>query len=358
MNTTADKVLTIPTTRPTHHRPSLLPLNSLSQSKSVDNMKVFITGAHGYIGSSITRQLVQSGHQVLGLAHHQGATTKLLALGAESFPGSISNPSTLIEAVNQCDAVITLAFNHDIADDPDFVKFLKSIDEDAEAVRVMGSVLNGKPMVVAAGYSWPGDEDGIRRELEARRDPSEAMLPRIKTDMEIWKLAEEGQKVAIVRLPTTVHSSGDTGMIPNLITAGKRAGEVGYIGEGNNCWASVHREDAARLFITALEKLADGSLKTGISLHAIGDEGIPTKAIAETIAKGLDLQAVSVTPEEMTKRAGAVLGMVWGMDIRVSTDRTREWTGWEPKECGLLQDISDGGYLTATESSKLLPEHQ
>jgi nucleoside-diphosphate-sugar epimerase len=321
-------------------------------------MKVFITGAHGYIGSSVTRQLVQSGHQVLGLAHHQEAITKLHALGAAAFQGTISNPSTLIEAVNQCDAVISLAFNHDISIDPDFTKFLKSIDEDAEAVRIMGNVLKGKPMVVAAGYSWPGDDDGIRRELEVKRNPSEAVFPRIKTDIEIWKLADQGEKVAIVRLPTTVHSEWDTGMIPNLITCTRWNGEVGYIGEGNNFWASVHRNDASRLFITALEKLGDGSLKSGISLHAIGDEGIPTKVIAESIAKGLGVQAVSVSQEEMTKRAGAVLGMVWGMDIRVSNEKTKAWTGWKPKECGLLEDIKEGGYLTAPESSKFLPEHK
>jgi nucleoside-diphosphate-sugar epimerase len=320
-------------------------------------MKVFITGAHGYIGSSVTRQLLASGHQVLGLAHHPEASLKLQALGAESFTGTISDPTQLIEAVKQCDAVITLAFNHHIANDPDFSKFLHSIDEDAEAVRVLGNALKGKPMVVAAGYSWPGDKDGVKREeLEEDRDASEAVFPRIKTDLEIWKLAKEGAKVAIVRLPTTVHSPGDTGMIPNIITSNRRSGRVGYINDGQNKWAAVHREDAAKLFIVALEKLADGTLKTGRSLHAIGDEGISTKEISEVIAKGLKIKSESITPEECVKRAGPVLGMVWGMDIRVSNEKTKGWTGWEPIECGLLEDIEKGGYLTGPESSNLLPK--
>lgn len=320
-------------------------------------MKVFITGAHGYIGSSITKQLLASGHQVLGLAHHSEASMKLHSLGAESFPGTISNPAPLNEAVNQCDAVITLAFNHHIANDPDFSKFMNSINEDAEAVRVLGDALKGKPMVVAAGYSWPGDDEGIKREeLEEERDASEAVFPRIKTDLEIWKLAKKGEKVAIIRLPTTVHSAGDTGMIPNLITSARRSGQVGYIGDGQNKWASVHRQDAAKLFIIALEKLGNGSLPTGKSLHANGDEGITTREISEVIAKELGIKSVSITPEECVKRAGPVLGMVWGMDIRVSNEKTKEWTGWEPKECGLLKDIVEGGYFTAPESSNLLPK--
>jgi nucleoside-diphosphate-sugar epimerase len=212
-------------------------------------------------------------------------------------------------------------------------------------------------MVVAAGYSWPGDEEGIKREeLEEGRDASEALFPRIKTDMEIWRLAKEGKKVAIIRLPTTVHSPGDTGMIPNLITSARRSGQVGYVNEGQNKWASVHRKDAAKLFIIALEKLANGSLPSGKSLHAIGDEGISTREISEVIAKGLGISAESITPEECVKRAGPVLGMVWGMDVRVSNEKTKEWTGWEPVECGLLDDIEKGGYLTGPESSNLLPQ--
>jgi len=145
-------------------------------------MRVFITGAHGYIGSSVTKQLLASGHQVLGLVHHPEASLELKALGAESVTGTISDPVPLIEAVNQFDAVITLAFNQHIANDPDFTKFLNSINEDAEAVRVLGNVLEGKPMVVAAGYSWPGDKEGIKgEELEEDRDASEAVFPRTET---------------------------------------------------------------------------------------------------------------------------------------------------------------------------------
>jgi nucleoside-diphosphate-sugar epimerase len=145
-------------------------------------------------------------------------------------------------------------------------------------------------------------------------------------------------------------------MIPNLITSARRSGKVGYIGDGQNKWASVHREDAAKLFIIALEKLGNGSLPSGKSLHAIGDEGITTKEISQVIAKGLGIEAESITPEECVKRAGPVLGMVWGMEVRVSNEKTREWTGWEPVECGLLEDIGKGGYLTAPESCNLLPK--
>jgi len=144
-------------------------------------------------------------------------------------------------------------------------------------------------------------------------------------------------------------------MIPNLITSARRSGTVGYIGNGQNKWASVHREDAAQLFIIALEKLGDGSLTSGKSLHAIGDEGITTKEISEVIAKGLGIGSESISAEECIKRARPVFGMVWGMEIRVSNEKTKEWTGWEPVECGLLEDIVKGGYLTGPQSSNLLP---
>jgi nucleoside-diphosphate-sugar epimerase len=318
-------------------------------------MKVFVTGAHGYIGKSVTAHLIASGHSVLGLAHHESAASQLLALGAQVFHGSLSDPKGLIPAVEQCDAVIALAFNHNMED---MSIFAKSVAEAGEAIKEMGTALGDKKvLVLATGYAWPGDKDGVRREeLEQDLDRSQAMFPRVDADLEIWKLAKKGHRVAIVRLPTTVHGSNDPGMIPNIITASKRAGTVGYIGEGKNRWAAVHREDTAKLFVTAMEKLADGSLQTGRSLHAIGDRGITTKEIAEHIAKGLGIKAESITAEEGAKRYGFIVGMAWGMDVTVSNEKTKEWTGWEPKECGLLEDINEGGYLTGPQHSKFLPK--
>jgi nucleoside-diphosphate-sugar epimerase len=321
-------------------------------------MKVFVTGGHGYIGTTVTQQLLAAGHSVLGLAHHDSAASQLVALGAQVFRGTLSDPKGLIPAVEQSDAVIALAFNHNIGTDMSI--FQQSVADAAAAIREMGTALgDDKVMILATGFPWPGDDQGVRREeLEQDLDASKALFPRVAADIEIWKLAKQGRKVGIVRLPTTVHAphGADSGMIPNIITASKRAGSVGYVGEGANRWAAVHRSDAARLFVSAIDKLKDGSLDTGRSLHAVGDRGITTKEIAETIAKGLGIKAESMTAEESGKRGGFLVGMAWGLDIAVSNEKTKEWTGWEPKECGLLADIVNGGYLTGPEHDKFLPK--
>lgn len=298
-------------------------------------MKVFVTGAHGYIGKSVASQLVASGHTVIGLAHHDRAASALQEAGHSVHRGSLDDLDSLRAGAAAADGVIHLAFNHD------FTQYGKAIETDRAALTALGEVLVGtdKPLVYAQGMVSPGDEAGIQRE-DDEFDPKSAFTPRALADNVAKDLASRGVRIATVRLPTTVHSYEDKGMIPILIGAAVKAGQVGYVGEGTNHWASVHRNDAARLFVMAFEALANGQLKSGKALHAIADKGIETREIAQVIADKTGLPTQSVDAAEMQKRAG-LIGMVWGVNVRADNQLTKEWVGWEPKEIGLLQDIKE-----------------
>ncbi len=295
-------------------------------------MRVFVTGATGFIGSAIVTELLATGHEVLGLARNDASAEKLQAIGVPVHRGELTDTASLVAGAKACDGVIHTAFIHD------FSQFMANIETDRRAVEAMAASLegSGKPLVIASGTLMVARE-GVATEADAPANPDG---PRAASEIIVRGAATRGVRGAVVRLPPTVHGAGDQGFIPRMIELARKNGAAAYIGEGTNHWPAVHRLDAARVFCLAVEKAAPGS-----ALHAVAEEGVPMRAIAETIAAGLGLPARSVTQEEAPAFL-EFLAMFAGVDNRTSSARTREMLGWTPTGPDLLTDIRESGYLT------------
>ncbi|RKG61218.1 SDR family oxidoreductase [Corallococcus sp. AB011P] len=292
-------------------------------------MRVFVTGASGFIGSAVVPELLGAGHQVVGLARSDASARALEAAGAEVHRGSLDDPDSLRAGAAKADGVIHLAFIHD------FSRFEDSVRADARAIEAMGKALEGsqRPLVIAAGLLFlaPGR---VAVETDAAapsgRGASEAMM---------LALAEKGVRTSIVRLPPSVHGKGDHGFVPHLIASARRTGVAAYVGEGANRWPAVHRSDAARLFRLALERAPAGS-----RLHAVADEGVPTRDIATVIGRRVGVPVASKMPAEAGDFLG-FLGALFALDAPASSARTREQLGWRPEGPGLLADLDDDHYF-------------
>ncbi|RDG37483.1 SDR family oxidoreductase [Streptomyces corynorhini] len=298
-------------------------------------MRVFVTGASGWIGSAVVPELLGEGHQVVGLARSDASADALAAAGAEVRRGSLDDLDALRETAAASDGVIHLAFKHDIAFAGDFQG---AVDADRRAVDTLGEALagSGRPLVVASGTIGvtPGR---LATEKDSAADPSGS--PRAATADATLALAARGVRSAVLRLAPTVHGEGDIGFVPALISIARAKGVSGYIGDGANRWPAVHRLDAAALFRLAVEKVPAGTV-----LHGVAEEGVPTRAIAETIGRHLGLPVEPVSPED----AGAHFG--WLADfLRVdspsSNTLTRELLGWRPTGQALLTDLDEGHYF-------------
>ncbi|MBO9617094.1 MAG: SDR family oxidoreductase [Dyadobacter sp.] len=299
-------------------------------------MRVFVTGASGFVGSAIVKELSGNGHEVLGLVRSEKSAELLAAAGATPLLGDVNDPEILRRGIEASDAVIHTAFNHD------FSQFKASCEADRKVIEIMGEALagSGKPLVVTTGmgllrYDRPVTEDDI---LNVKSD----VIPRAATDEAANAIAAQGVDVYLVRLPPSVHGAGDHGFVPMIIGITKEKGESAYIGDGNNPWPAVHRSDAAALYRLVVEKRP--ALKV---LHAVAEEGIPFREIATAIGTGLDLPVESKTGEAATAHFGwfehfAAIGCV------ASSIQTREALGWQPAAPGLLTDIATAGYLTAS----------
>ncbi|NPC46537.1 SDR family oxidoreductase [Corallococcus sp. AB032C] len=294
-------------------------------------MRVFVTGASGFIGSAVVPELLGAGHQVVGLARSDASARALEAAGAEVHRGSLDDPDSLRAGAAKADGVIHLAFIHD------FSNYDASMRADTRAIEAMGAELEGsqRPLVIASGIF--GLAQG-RASVEV--DPAASQGRGLSEDVMI-ALASRGVRSAIVRLPPLVHGKGDHGFVPHLITSARQNGMAVYVGEGAHRWSSVHRLDAARLFRLALERAPAGS-----RLHAVADEGVPTREIASVIGRRLGVPVVSKAPEEAGNFLG-VLGMFFGRDASASSALTREQLGWRPVEPGLLADLDDDHYFAA-----------
>jgi len=305
-------------------------------------MRVFVTGASGWIGSAVVPELIGAGHQVVGLARSEASAAALAAAGAEVQRGTLDDLDTLRSAAAVSDGVIHLAFMHDIAFSGNFQG---ASDADRRAVETFGEVLAGsdRPFAIASGVL--GLVSGRVATERDGQDPDPAMFAhggpaaRLATAQVTLSFASCGVRSSVVRLSPTVHGDGDNGFVATLIAIARGRGVSGYIGDGSSRWPAIHRFDAARLFRLALEQAPAGSV-----LHGVAEEGVPTRAIAEAIGRQLNLPVVSIPPEEANAHF-SFLGGFFGVDSPVSSALTRELLGWQPTHPGLIEDLDEGHYF-------------
>ena len=297
-------------------------------------MRVFVTGATGWIGSVVVREMLSAGHQVTGLARSDSGAARVTAAGAEVFLGSLEDTDGLREAAAEADGVIHTGYVHDFtpAGDPAAAAAL-----DGRVIAAFGDALagTGKPLVVASGL--PTTPAGVISTEEIRSE--NPAHPRVSEPAAL-AVAERGVRASVVRLPPSVHGEGDYWFIPIFIDVARKTGVSAYIGDGANVWPAVHRVDAARLFRLALEQAPPGTL-----LNAVADEGVPFREIAEVIGRHLGVPAKSIAPEDARNQFGTLAGFA-AIDVTASSAITRERFGWRPTEPGLIADLDQGYYYT------------
>jgi nucleoside-diphosphate-sugar epimerase len=303
-------------------------------------MRVFVTGASGHIGLPVVRDLLAAGHKVVGLARSDASAEKVASSGAEVLRTTLDDIDALQKAARSADGVIHLAFKHDLAFQGG--DFAGAVAADLRAVEAIGAALaeSGKPFVNTTGtmllahsvHGRPGTEED---------EGQEGGNPRVASERISLAYAKRGVRTSVVRLPPTVHSSLDLhGFIPMLVAAARKIGFAGYVGEGSARWPAVHTLDAARLYRLAVE-----AAPAGMHVHAVADEGVPFRAIAEAIGRGLGVPAKSLPAEKAAEVMGAFIGMITQLDNPTSSARTREILGWKPTHAGLLADIAEGHYF-------------
>ena len=294
-------------------------------------MKVFVTGASGFIGSATVRELLAAGHQVIGLARSDKSAASVAAMGAEVLRGDLDDLDSLRRGAADSDGVIHTAYMHGSTD------FAKVSQADRRAIETIGAALAGsdRPFVVSGGT--PGLVDG-HVVTEDEKAPV-ATIPRFSESAAL-SLTPQRVRVSVIRLPRSVHGEGDYhGFVPRLISLARAKGVAGYPGDGSYCWPAVHRLDAVRLFRLALE-----SAPAGTRLHAVGDDAIPVREIAGVIGRYLNVPVVSVPVGEAVDYFG-FLGRILMFDCPSSSALTQERFGWHPEQPGLLADIAEGHYF-------------
>jgi nucleoside-diphosphate-sugar epimerase len=299
-------------------------------------MRVFVTGATGFIGSAIVKELIGAGHQVLGLTRSDAGADALVAAGAAVHRGTLEDLESLRSGAAMCDGVIHTAFIHD------FSKFQENCDTDRLVIAALGLVLAGsdRPLIVTSGTGLGAYAPGEVAVEDKVATSKTTYHPRVASEEAAALVAAQGVNVSIMRLPPSVHDLGDHGLIPMLINIAREKGLSAYIGEGANRWPAVHRLDAAHLYRLALEK---GEVRT---YNAVGDTGIPTREIAEVIGRHLNLPVQSLSPDAAASHFGWLAGF-FGSDVPASAKLTTERTGWQPTHRGLIADLEDGDYFTA-----------
>ncbi len=298
-------------------------------------MRIFVTGATGFIGSALVAQLLAAGHQVLGLSRSDSGAQQLLAAGAEVHRGDIYDLESIRSGAANADAVIHLAFNHD------FSKFVEVCETDRRVIETIGDVLAGsnRMFLVTSGVAMGSAKPG---QIVTEDDPplSSSVIPRAASEESAEALNARGVRVAIVRLPQ-VHDTRKQGLVTYAIQIARQMGIAAYVGEGRNRWAAAPVHDVARLYHLALEK-GEGNVR----YNAVAEEGVPARDIAETIARGLNIPAVSLTPEEADAHFGWLSRFVqW--DISASSAKTRQALNWDPTGPTLLTDLANMDYTRA-----------
>lgn len=295
-------------------------------------MKVFVTGASGFVGSAIVQELLGAGHRVLGLARTDSAAEKLLRAGAGVHRGNLDDLESMAAGAAECDAVIHTAFNHD------FTRFKANCEDDRKVISALGGALagSGRPLVVTSGV---GLLNYGRLVTEDDTPAGSDTTPRAASEEAAAAAAVQGVNAYIVRLPPTVHGAGDHGFVPVIIQTAKEKGRSVYMGEGGNRWPAVHRFDAAVLYRLIVEKQPDQKI-----FHAVAEEGIPFRQIAEAVGNGLHL------PVAAEDAVGAEAHFGWFkhfamFDCPASSERTRRTLGWQPVHPTLSEDLASGAYF-------------
>ncbi len=293
-------------------------------------MRVFVTGATGFIGSALLPELINAGHEVLGLARSDAGARLLASAGAEAHLGHLDDLDSLRSGAGAADAVIHLAFIHD------FSKFQENCEIDGRAIEALGAVLAGsaRPLIVSGGIPpWtPG-----RLMTENAPRPGDSPMPRVSEETAL-ALVSRGVNAAVMRLPQ-VHDTVKQGLVTYLIAIAREKGVSAYVGDGVNRWPAAHVSDVARLYRLALEQH-----EAGARYHAVGEEGVPLRDIATAIGRGLKLPTVSISREEATAHFGPFFGFFAGVDIPASSAWTRKRLGWHPTGVGLIPDLDHMKY--------------
>ncbi|BBZ12089.1 SDR family oxidoreductase [Mycobacterium branderi] len=292
-------------------------------------MRVFVTGATGFIGSAVVRELVDAGHEVVGLTRSDAGAAALTAVGAEAHHGTLEDLDSLGGGAAASDGVIHTAFIHDFSD------YAAAAETDRRAIEAIGDTLAGsdRPLVVASGMAMrtPG-------RLATEEDAVDPNFPRA-SEQTALQLVTRGVRVSVLRLPPSVHGKGDHGFVPHLISTARAKGVSAYLGDGSNRWPAVHRLDAAQLFRLALE-----NAPAGARLHAVGDEGVAVRDIAEAIGRHLRLPVNPIPVDQALEHFGFI-GAVFAMDLAASSTLTQEQLDWHPVQPGLIDDLEKGHYF-------------
>ncbi|MCD8553216.1 SDR family oxidoreductase [Seleniivibrio sp.] len=293
-------------------------------------MRIFVTGATGFIGLAVVKELISFGHSVLGLTRSEEGRGLLLGMGADAHHGSLEDIDSLRRGAEDSDAVIHLAFIHD------FSKFSENCQKDKAAIEAMGEVLagSGKPFIVTAGAGGlAGAGITATEEFEI---PSDSKLPRV-SEQTAMALISKGVSSAVVRLPQ-VHNTVKQGFVSYLIALARQKGVAAYVDNGSNRWSAGHISDVARLYRLALEKH-----ETGARYHAVGEEGVSMLEIAENIGRGLKIPVVSMTGEEAKGYFGWMYNFV-SNDMLASSILTQKKLGWVPSGTGMIEDLKNMNY--------------
>jgi nucleoside-diphosphate-sugar epimerase len=293
-------------------------------------MRVFVTGATGFVGSAVVQELIKAGHQVVGLARSDAGAESLAAAGAQVHRGDLENLESLQSGAVAADGVIHTAFIHD------FSKFAANCEKDRHAIKTLGTALAGteRPLIVTSGTALlpPG-------RVSTEDDMPASSIPRVASEEAAARVAESGVRVSVVRLPPTVHGDGDHGFVPLLIGLAREKGVSAYIGDGLNRWPAVHRLDAAHLYRLALEKNAARAC-----YHAVGEQGVAFRKIAEVIGKRLNVPVVSKSAAEAAGHFGWFAHFA-AIDVPASSARTQQLLGWNPQHSELLPDLDRETYF-------------
>ena len=295
-------------------------------------MRIYVTGATGFIGTELVKELIEAGHEVRGLTRSDAGVKELKAVGAEVHRGDLTDLDSLRRGATGMDAVVHLAFSHD------FSKFAENAEDEKKAIETLGSVLEpGKLFVVTSGVGLTSGAPGhVRTEKDLPVDSP--AIPR-RPEQAARAVAAKGVHVAIVRLPQ-VHDTRKQGLVPLLTQMAREKGVSAYVGDGSNRWAAAPLKDVAHLYRLAVEKTGPGVTV----YNAVQEEGVSAREIAETIGKGLKVPAVSIAPEKAGEHFGWLAHFA-ALDMPASSEWTRKALGWEPTGPGLIEDLTNMKYF-------------